>query len=103
MTYYYKGKDVGNRVEAVKFVMALPLYELYNFVYTYLDRFDEGQLKDLIWASLTNGMWTMRDLIEDALLTMENEWSDMYLMDSMDVGETVDLGHLEYENWEVKE
>lgn len=99
MTYHYKGKDIGNRMEAVKFIMALPFNELYNFVYTYLDRFDEEQLKDLIWYSMDCRSWTMVELVEDALLMMEGEWEDSYAMSCLDKGETTELGYLEYEDW----
>ena len=78
--------------------MALPYNELYNFVYSYLDQFTEAHLKDLIWASLTNGLWTMRDLVEDAMLMMENDW-DSYPEGYLSKGDTVDIGDLEYENW----
>ena len=103
MTYRYKGKEIGNRAEAVKFIMALPFNELYNFVYTYLDRFDEEHLKDLIWYSLDCRSWTMVGLVEDALLMMENDWEGLYDLDSLEEGESVFIGPLEYENWRVEE
>lgn len=99
MVYYYKGKEIGQREDAVKFILALPYNELLNLVYTYLDRFNEEHLKDLIWASVDGDGWTKAGLIGDALLMMEDEWMGMYVMDSMDRGERVDMGYLEYEDW----
>lgn len=100
MTYYYKGKEIGSREEAVGYIFFLPTRELYNFVYTYLDHFDEEHLKDMIWALLDNKNWKkMSDIIEDALLMMESDWELAYSMDTMFKGETVSLGEVEYENW----
>ena len=101
MTYHYRGKDIGNRAAAVKYILALPTRKLEDFVYTYLDQFEKGQLEDLIWASVYNGDkgWTMRELIEDALIMMENKWEDSHAMGKLAEGETVELGDLEYENW----
>ena len=103
MTYYYRGEEVGQREETVGFILTLPSNELQNFVYTYLDQFNEEHLKDLIWVSVDSRGWTMRDLIEDALLIMEGDWESMYSMDSMTEGETVSLGDFDYEDWEVEE
>ena len=41
----------------------------------------------------------MRELIEDALIMMENKWEDSHAMGKLAEGETVELGDLEYENW----
>lgn len=103
MTYYYRGEEVGQREETVGFILTLPSNELQNFVYTYLDQFNEEHLKDLIWVSVDDKGWTMRDLIEDALLMMEGDWESMYSMDSMTEGETVSLGDFDYEDWEELE
>ena len=103
MTYYYNGKEIGQREETMKFIMTLPYNELHNFVYTYLDQFTEEHLKDIIWALLDNKGWKkMNDIIEDALLMMESDWEDMHSMDSMTEGETVNMGDLEYEDWEAE-
>ena len=104
MTYYYKGKEIGQREQAVGYIFLLPTRELEDFVYTYLDQFERGQLMNLIWASMSGAHgWRLRDLIEDALIVMENRWELMHSMDKLAEGETVDIGHLEYENWEVRE
>ena len=104
MTYYYKGKEIGGREDTMKFIMALPCNELYNFVYAYLDHFDEEHLKDMIWALLDNRGWKMtNDIIEDALLMMESDWDLAYSMDTLFEEGTVSLGDFEYENWVVVE
>ena len=103
MTYYYKGKEIGSREDTMKFIMALPYNELYYFVHTYLDQFidtypdqfTEEHLKDLIWASADN-----RDKNQTI---MENDWKDLYDLGSLEEGEVMFIGYLEYENWEVKE
>ena len=104
MTYHYRGKDIGNRAAAVKYILALPTRKLEDFVYTYLDQFEKGQLEDLIWASVYNGDkgWTMRDLIEDALLMMEDDWGS-YPEGYLEKGETVSLGDFEYDDWVTEE
>lgn len=99
MTYYYKGKVIESRAEAVECIHNLPIHELYNFVYTYLDKFDKGQLEDLIWSSLDNMGWTLKQFIEDALIMMENNWDVEYSADSLTGNETVSLWDLQYENW----
>ena len=105
MTYHYKGKEIGNRPAAVNFIITLPYNELYNFVYTYLDHFDEEHLKDMIWASVDNRDkgWTMAELVEGAMLMMENDWEGLYDLDSLEEGESVFIGPLEYDNWRVEE
>lgn len=103
MTFFYKGKEIGQRGLAAEYICDLPYNELYNFVYTYLDQFNEEHLKDLIWVSVDDKGWTMRELIEDALCMIEDEWEDSYAMSCLDKGETTSLGEVEYENWEWME
>lgn len=99
MTFFYKGKEIGQRELAVEYIYDLPIHELHNLIYTYLDQFDEEHLKDLIWSSLDNMGWTLKDFIRDALIILENDWELAYSMDTMLKGETVSLGDVEYENW----
>ena len=42
MTYYYKGKEIGSREEAVGYIFLLPTRKLESFVYAYLDQFTKG-------------------------------------------------------------
>lgn len=99
MTFFYKGREIGQRGLAAEYICDLPTRELERFVYSYLDLFERAQLEYLIWASVDDKGWTMRELIEDALIMMENKWEDSHAMGKLAEGETVELGDLEYENW----
>ena len=99
MTFFYKGKEIGQRELAVEYIYDLPIHELHNLIYTYLDQFDEEQLKDLLWSSLDNMGWTLKDFIRDALILLENDWDLAHASNTLIEGETVSLGDIEYENW----
>ena len=113
MTYYYKGKEIGDREDTMEFIMALPYNELYYLVHTYLDQFTdtcsdqftEEHLKDIIWASADNRdkNQTITELVENALTMMENDWKELHDTDSLEEEEVMFIGYLEYENWEEEE
>ena len=52
MTFFYKGREIGQRGLAAEYICDLPTRELERFVYSYLNLYERAQLEYLIWASV---------------------------------------------------